>query len=211
MVSQHALQVVSQNALQVSGGGAAIPPCFTGSIPACLAWGVSRPHTQGGSWGVWLRGEGLCIIACTEADPPPVDSYCRGRYASYWNAFLLSKNIGLNFVGVCKGLDTWVPQRPAQLDLLLFREGVFLTVHRVSLNGLFRQSLNGTGTGTNTCRNTSHCNLNGAGITHGDYCVSSPKNSPGKVQNGLISHLLNFPSCLRSHINCRVKVHHNVH
>ena len=63
-----------------------------------LAWRVSRP-TPGevsrptprgfpgphlvGSPGTHLGG----IPACTEADtPPPADSYCCGRYASYWNA-----------------------------------------------------------------------------------------------------------------------------
>ena len=39
--------------------------------------GVSRP----------TPGEGVCIPACTEADPL-VDGYCSGRYAFYWNAFL---------------------------------------------------------------------------------------------------------------------------
>ena len=46
MVSQHALQVVSQLALQVSRG--------RGGIPACLA-GL-QAHTQGGSRGVWPGG-----------------------------------------------------------------------------------------------------------------------------------------------------------
>ena len=94
-------------------------PCMSGGyIPACLAgfqahigWGVSRPtpreevegsglrglqaHTQGGGWGVWLGGlqahtwGGGVIPACTEADPPTADGYCCGRYASYWNTFLL--------------------------------------------------------------------------------------------------------------------------
>ena len=79
VVSQHALQVVSQHVLQVSGGGGL------------------QAHTQGEAEGsglaglqVHVQGEaGLCIPACTEADPPPRDSYCRGRYASYWIAFLM--------------------------------------------------------------------------------------------------------------------------
>ena len=59
-----------------------------------LARGGLQAHTQWGSWGVWPRGSpgphlGGCIPACTEADPPPADGYCCGRYASYWNAFLL--------------------------------------------------------------------------------------------------------------------------
>ena len=84
-VSQHALQVVSQHALQQGGGS-------------------TGPH-PGGSWGVWPgwapcphpgvsrpthRG---CIsqhaLRQTPPPPPPVDGYCRRRYASYWNAFLL--------------------------------------------------------------------------------------------------------------------------
>ena len=38
---------------------------------------------------------GVCLSACWDttpppgADPPPRDGYCCGRYASYWNAFLL--------------------------------------------------------------------------------------------------------------------------
>ena len=90
-VSQHALQVtggggVFQHALQVSR------PTPKGSLRG-LARGVSRP-TLGGSpgpnWGGSPGphpGEG-CIPACTEANPP-ANSYCYGRYASYWNAFLL--------------------------------------------------------------------------------------------------------------------------
>ena len=50
---------------------------------------------RGGGAGGLPRGVCLvCITACTEADtprqnPPPADGYCCGRYASYWNAFLL--------------------------------------------------------------------------------------------------------------------------
>ena len=54
-----------------AGGG--IPACFVGGIPACLAGlqggGVSpNPHQGGGSPGP--HPGGLCIPACTEADPP---------------------------------------------------------------------------------------------------------------------------------------------
>ena len=35
------------------------------------------------------QAQGGCTPACTEADTPPADGYCCGRYASYWNAFLL--------------------------------------------------------------------------------------------------------------------------
>ena len=61
------------------GGGGGIPACIAGGIPACLA--------AGGSPGPHLGG-GVCIPACTEADPP-VDGYCCGQYTSYWNAFFL--------------------------------------------------------------------------------------------------------------------------
>ena len=84
--SQHALQVVSQHALQVVSQ---------------QAWGVSRPSSrgeveesgQGGSPGPHPRGisrptwGGVSQHALRQT--PPVDGYPRGRYASYWNAFLL--------------------------------------------------------------------------------------------------------------------------
>ena len=68
VVSQHALQVVSQYALQVSSGGL-------------------QAYTLGGSWGVWPGGV---------SRPTPVDGYCRGWYASYWNAFLLSVSVSVS-------------------------------------------------------------------------------------------------------------------
>ena len=62
---------------------------FTG---ICLSTGGplggSAPGGPGpGGGGAWSGGVG--IPACTEADPPGKDGYCCGRYASYWNAFLL--------------------------------------------------------------------------------------------------------------------------
>ena len=64
-----------------------------------LAGGGGFPGPYpGGSWRVWPGGApgpglgGVCIPACTEADIPPADGYCCGRYASYWNAFLFSKH-----------------------------------------------------------------------------------------------------------------------
>ena len=113
VVSQHALQVVSQHALQqVSGGGGGGIPCS--GIPACIAGGGLQTHT----WGdlqAHIRGQGspgphpgglqahtweggLCIPACTEATPP-MDGYCSGWYASYWNAFLFP---------ICVGIDVMV-------------------------------------------------------------------------------------------------------
>ena len=49
-----------------------------GPGPGGLAWGVSRPRPRGGVSQHVLR-----------QTPPSADSYCCGRYASYWNAFLL--------------------------------------------------------------------------------------------------------------------------
>ena len=65
-----------------------------------LAGGL-QAHTQGGSWGVWPGGslghtwEGVsrptprgCVSQHALGRHPPVDGYCHGQYASYWNAFL---------------------------------------------------------------------------------------------------------------------------
>ena len=100
-------------------GEGCIPACLAGLQVHTQGggWGVwlgggLQVHTQAGGWGVWLLGgwpgprpggklRGLafggvtrptpmgCIPACTEAEPPPADGFCCGRYASYWNAFLL--------------------------------------------------------------------------------------------------------------------------
>ena len=50
----------------------------------------------GWSWGAWLGGVGVpgpggvCSRGVPGEEPPlPRDGYCCGRYASYWNAFLL--------------------------------------------------------------------------------------------------------------------------
>ena len=71
-VSQHALQAVSQHALQQVSGGCVIPACIAGGIPACPC---SRSLGRGGCVrGIWSMS---------------------GRYASYWNAFLLENKHGL--------------------------------------------------------------------------------------------------------------------
>ena len=82
-----------------------------GSLRGLAGGGVSRPTPRGGSWGVWLGGfqdhtqgglqdhtqGGVSQHALRQ--PPPADSHCRGRYASYWNAFLfLSEYLTLTFV-----------------------------------------------------------------------------------------------------------------
>ena len=82
VLSQHALQVESQHALQQGGlllGG-------TCSREGCLLRGGGVPAPGGiCSHLVPAPGGG----ACSQGDPPKVDGYCFGRYASYWNAFLL--------------------------------------------------------------------------------------------------------------------------
>ena len=75
-----------------SPGGGFPGPHPGGKLRGLAGRGVSRP-TPGG---------GVCIQACTEADPPPVDGYCHGQYASYWNAFL--------FEGTFQRLFCYCPQ-----------------------------------------------------------------------------------------------------
>ena len=90
VVFQHALQVVSQHALQqVSEGGVVSQH----ALQQVSRRGV-KAHTQGevegsGLGGLQVHTQEGGIPACTEADTPQ-DGYCCGRYASYWNAFLLA-------------------------------------------------------------------------------------------------------------------------
>ena len=72
------------------GGG--IPACLTGDIQACLAGlqgsvypsmpcSFPGPHPRGSLRGLAAGSleahiQGVCVQACTEADPPPADSYC---------------------------------------------------------------------------------------------------------------------------------------
>ena len=63
VVSQHALQIsrpTPRGEVEESGLGGGSPGPHPGGKLRGLAWGVSRP-TPGG----------VCIPACTEADPPP--------------------------------------------------------------------------------------------------------------------------------------------
>ena len=68
-------------------------------------WSRGVPAPGGLVWGVWSGG-GACSGgsglggACSGGSGPggvpggdPPDSYCCGRYASYWNAFLFSRSI----------------------------------------------------------------------------------------------------------------------
>ena len=120
MVSQHALQVVFQHALQQVSWGVWYPsmPCRSpGGSPGPhpeeggklrgLAKGSPGPHPGGGGspgpHPVWSPGPnpeggmGGCVSqnALRRPPPPPVDGYCRGRYASYWNAFLFHSSFTL--------------------------------------------------------------------------------------------------------------------
>ena len=76
----------------VSGRGIPAPRGVPGGGPGgsvvqgCLLWGWGSGP---GGWGSGPRG----IPAYTKADPPLRDWYCCGRYASYWNAFLLQLSI----------------------------------------------------------------------------------------------------------------------
>ena len=64
------------------GGWYPSMPCNRSPRGAVPAPGVPAPGGRGGGSG----GGG---------DPPPADGYCCGRYASYWNAFLLMNKINL--------------------------------------------------------------------------------------------------------------------
>ena len=94
VVSQHALQVVSQHALQVSGG------CVSQHVLQ-----VSRPTPKGefegsGQGGLQAHSWGG-VSQHALRQTPQANGYCCGRYASYWNVFLLR----LRFVwggGGCK-------------------------------------------------------------------------------------------------------------
>ena len=76
VVSQHALQVVSEHAWQ------------QGVLSQHALQVVSQHALQQG--GTWSGGplQGGLLPGGTGGDPPP-DGHCCGRYASYWNAFLL--------------------------------------------------------------------------------------------------------------------------
>ena len=58
-------------------------------------WSHDQRGWMSGRGGVWSQGL-VSGHRAEEADPPPPlprDGYCRSRYASYWNAFLLHNNI----------------------------------------------------------------------------------------------------------------------
>ena len=80
-VSQHALQVVSQQAFQQGG-------LLLRGVPA-PGGGGSAPGGVPSPEGCACSG-GACSRVGGYGDPPKADSYCCERYASYWNAFLFA-------------------------------------------------------------------------------------------------------------------------
>ena len=56
-------------------------------IPTCLA-GLQAHTQEGGGFQAHTRGR--VSQHALRQTPSPVDGYCCGRYASYWNAFLFS-------------------------------------------------------------------------------------------------------------------------
>ena len=73
--------------------------CFQRCLFVCLSTGWGCPGKgPGGCPGPGLgvvvstprpEGQGVFQHALRQTPPPPADGYCCGRYASYWNAFLL--------------------------------------------------------------------------------------------------------------------------
>ena len=76
------------------GGGACLQANIVGGLQAHTQGGL-KAHTRGGlSPGPHPGGSpgphpGGNISQHALRHTPPADGYCRGRYASYWNAFLL--------------------------------------------------------------------------------------------------------------------------
>ena len=111
LVSQYALQVVSQHALQVSRStprGEVEGSGLGGGLQAHTQWEVEgsgrgglQAHTRGGlqvqNWGgLQAHTQGWGVSRHTSGGYPSMhcgrhhpNGYCCGRYASYWNAFLL--------------------------------------------------------------------------------------------------------------------------
>ena len=106
-------------------------------LRGCHGLGVSRPRPRGsrprarsnpGSGadrGVQAQAPGgvcVCIPACTEADTQPADSYCCRRYASYWNAFMLSIEPHSEILCVSEDRPThgWTDSQKQALKILYF-------------------------------------------------------------------------------------------
>ena len=85
VLSQQALQVVSQHALQQGGSAVGGGACSGGG-----RWGAC-------SVGSALGGGGACSGGALRP-PPKADGYCCGRYASYWNELLLNFSVNTKFI-----------------------------------------------------------------------------------------------------------------
>ena len=64
--------------MSCSRSGGVSRPTPKGEVEGSGLWGVTRPTPRGG-----------CVSQHALTQTPPPDGYCCGRYASYWNAFLL--------------------------------------------------------------------------------------------------------------------------
>ena len=97
VLSQHALQVVSQHALQQ--GSVLSRHALQQGVCCREVPGPGRVPGLGGAWsgGAWSRGSAQrgCLVETPPGSrppgaEPPQDGYCCGRYASYWKEFLYS-------------------------------------------------------------------------------------------------------------------------
>ena len=61
------------------------------SRPTPGGWGSPGPHPGGRLKGLTVPGVSQHALRQT---PTQADGYCFGRYASYWNAFLLHSEFG---------------------------------------------------------------------------------------------------------------------
>ena len=94
-------------------GGGGMPGPGVVHDPRRGAW--SRGVWSGGGscpGGVGSRGDCLVLGGMPGGDPP--DGYCCGRYASYWNAFLLKYIIGFFSVPCCPSIQRAWNHRRAQ-------------------------------------------------------------------------------------------------
>ena len=103
-VSQHALQVsrpTPRGEVERSGLGVS---------RSTLGWGglqAHQAHTLEG--GLQAHTQGVSQHALRQTPPSPTDSYCRGQYASYWNAFLFVTDFAENLDSIDQNRSTTLP------------------------------------------------------------------------------------------------------